>query len=90
MPRLDPGIHQSSQGIYSKKMDHRGKPGDDDLWNPHPPDHIEPPRRVGKGALAPCPPTASQLQWWARWRFAHPTKYDKATQKPPSGENKNV
>jgi hypothetical protein len=31
MPGLDPGIHQSSQEHVSKKMDHRVKPGDDDL-----------------------------------------------------------
>ena len=31
-------------------------------------------RRVGKGALAPCPPSiTSALRWWARCRFAHPT-----------------
>jgi hypothetical protein len=31
MPGLDPGIHQSSQQGFSKTMDHRVKPGDDDL-----------------------------------------------------------
>jgi hypothetical protein len=31
MPGLDPGIHPSSQNILSKEMDHRVKPGDDDL-----------------------------------------------------------
>jgi len=31
-------------------------------------------RRVGKGALAPCPPThRTKAKWWARLRFAHPT-----------------
>jgi len=30
MPGLDPGIHQSSSRVFSK-MDHRVKPGDDDL-----------------------------------------------------------
>src|SRR5712675_2819550 len=31
--------------------------------------------RVGKGALfAPCPPIHSSMFWWARFRFAHPTK----------------
>jgi hypothetical protein len=29
MPGLDPGIHQSSQGHFSKKMDCRVKPGND-------------------------------------------------------------
>jgi hypothetical protein len=32
MPGLDPGIHPSSQQTFSKKMDHRVKPGDDELW----------------------------------------------------------
>src|SRR6185295_895120 len=34
-------------------------------------------RRVGKGALAPCPPSIldRDAEWWARLRFAHPTKY---------------
>jgi hypothetical protein len=34
-------------------------------------------RRVGKGALAPCPPSIldRHLEWWARLRFAHPTKF---------------
>jgi hypothetical protein len=31
MPGLDPGIHQSSSKVFPKKMDHRVKPGDDDL-----------------------------------------------------------
>jgi hypothetical protein len=31
MPGLDPGIHPSSQNILSKKMDHRVKPGEDNL-----------------------------------------------------------
>jgi len=31
MPGLDPGIHQSSQQAFSKRMDHRVKPGEDDL-----------------------------------------------------------
>src|SRR6185437_3885155 len=30
-------------------------------------------RRVGKGAFAPCPPSRPSKQWWARFRFAHPT-----------------
>jgi hypothetical protein len=31
---------------------------------------------VGKGAHAPCPPSIVETlsQWWARFRFAHPTK----------------
>src|SRR6266436_10074761 len=30
---------------------------------------------MGKGALAPCPPSTSDdyPEWWARFRFAHPT-----------------
>jgi hypothetical protein len=32
MPGLDPGIHPSSQQRFSKKMDHRVKPGDDESW----------------------------------------------------------
>jgi hypothetical protein len=31
MPGLDPGIHPSSQGVLSKKMDCRVKPGNDVL-----------------------------------------------------------
>src|SRR5450432_2666085 len=31
MPGLDPGIHQSSSQVSSKKMGHRVKPGDDDF-----------------------------------------------------------
>ncbi len=31
-------------------------------------------RRVGKGALAPCPPRQCTSRWWARLRFAHPTQ----------------
>ena len=29
--------------------------------------------RVGKGALAPCPPSIneSQCEWWERYRFAY-------------------
>jgi hypothetical protein len=30
MPGLDPGIHPSSQKIFSKKMDCRVKPGNDE------------------------------------------------------------
>src|SRR6185369_18070928 len=32
--------------------------------------------RVGKGATAPCPPCILRLspEWWARLRFAHPTR----------------
>src|SRR5215212_5536842 len=32
-------------------------------------------RRMGKGALATCPPsiTNHDLKWWARYRFAYPT-----------------
>jgi hypothetical protein len=30
-------------------------------------------RRVGKGALAPCPPLLACSRGWARVRFAHPT-----------------
>jgi hypothetical protein len=30
MPGLDPGIHQSSSQVFSNRMDHRVKPGDDD------------------------------------------------------------
>jgi hypothetical protein len=30
MPGLDPGIHPSSQEVFSKKMDCRVKPGNDD------------------------------------------------------------
>jgi hypothetical protein len=29
--------------------------------------------RVGKGALAPCPPFFAKARWWARFCFAHPT-----------------
>jgi hypothetical protein len=35
MPGLDPGIHRSSQGRFSKQMDCRVKPGNDEvstLW----------------------------------------------------------
>jgi hypothetical protein len=31
MPGLDPGIHPSLRDFFPKKMDHRVKPGDDDL-----------------------------------------------------------
>ena len=31
-------------------------------------------RRVGKGALAPCPPSRARRGLWARCRFAHPTQ----------------
>jgi hypothetical protein len=31
MPGLDPGIHPSSQKVFSKKMDCRVKPGNDEL-----------------------------------------------------------
>jgi hypothetical protein len=31
MPGLDPGIHQSSQGRFSKQMDCRVKPGNDEV-----------------------------------------------------------
>jgi hypothetical protein len=34
MPGLDPGIHPSSQNAFTKKMDHRVKPGDDELKSP--------------------------------------------------------
>src|SRR6266550_2568069 len=32
---------------------------------------------MGKGALATCPPSIRiiRLKWWARFRFAHPTKF---------------
>ena len=29
---------------------------------------------MGKGALAPCPPSRARRGWWARCRFAHPTQ----------------
>jgi hypothetical protein len=31
MPGLDPGIHRSLQGRFSKQMDCRVKPGNDEL-----------------------------------------------------------
>jgi hypothetical protein len=37
MPGLDPGIHRSSQEVFSKKMDCRVKPGNDGLENVSPP-----------------------------------------------------
>ena len=36
-------------------------------------------RRVGKGALATCPPSTSTVtRWWARCAFAHPTNCPRA------------
>jgi hypothetical protein len=45
MPGLDPGIHQSSSQLFSKKMDRRVKPGDDDFNSRHAGhDRLAPPR----------------------------------------------
>jgi len=34
MPGLDPGIHDLSLGVGGKRVDGRGKPGDDDHVRP--------------------------------------------------------
>jgi hypothetical protein len=57
MPGLDPGIHPSSQKSVSRKMDHRVKPGDDDLNWYDGPKHGALPR--GFWPLNPCAHAAS-------------------------------